>query len=45
MIAIYLYISYLLLCPMQSLLWVYLVWVHSQCGLEVLKQFLQFLYA
>ena len=24
------------LCPAQSLLWVYLVWVHSQCSLEVL---------
>ena len=24
------------LCPAQSLLWVYPVWVHSQCSLEVL---------
>ena len=24
-------------CPAQSLLWVYLVWVHSQCSLEVLS--------
>ena len=24
------------LSPAQSIPWVYLVWVHSQCGLEVL---------
>ena len=26
-------------CPAQSLLWVYLVWVLSQCSLEVLYYF------
>ena len=26
---------FVFLCPVQSLLWVYLVWVHSKCSLEV----------
>ena len=29
------------LCPAQSLLWVYMVWVHSKCSLEVLLYFFQ----
>ena len=32
---------FVFLCPAPSLLWVYLVWVHSQCGLEVLLYFFQ----
>ena len=32
---------FVFLCPAQSLLWVYLVWVHSHCSLEVLLIFLQ----
>ena len=32
-------ILYYFLCPAQSLLWVYLVWVHSHCGLEILLLF------
>ena len=30
------YLSFCFLCPAQSLLLVYPMWVHSQCGLEVL---------
>ena len=30
------YLPFCFLCPAQILLWLYLVWVHSQCGLQVL---------
>ena len=35
------YLPFCFLCPAQSLLCVYLVWVHSQCSLEVLLYFFQ----
>ena len=35
------YLPFCFLCPAQSLLWVYLVWLHSQCSLEVLSYFFQ----